>query len=452
MHGKRGSGEKGSHSSGKKGRHSYEYEGQEDGDCQCVCRRHKCKCWCTGAESCGDGEGGEKGEGGKKGKGGKKGRASSDQASSEAPPPTRPPTPAFILPPSVFATVSPTPSPSKGLLSTVSCDGFDAEESIGVQVPYRYEITLDENLISIDEARELIEKALLDAVAEELVVCDDNSGERRGLSSGDGSVAVSALPEDTPDESCKDSICTEGGMTIYVPKGEASSNSTKESQCRAQAIIVETMADLLAENLGIKSISMTQNDELQCDDNDESKVPPPVAVVSMQSSESSFPVAAVTAGLVGAALLAFLALFLVRRRKSTDRGDVVHIWTPDPDGGADEAYKCGYKDGYAYRFDEFQAGRENKEVAATVYAEKPTRTELEGNAFVLGFNVQDSVDAYCKGFQDGYDAASADLIHSTCDVHKCNSARCELCRRSTKPQFLQVEKDHEFSIPDDVTL
>lgn len=345
-------------------------------------------------------------------------------------------------------TASPTASPTKALFRTVACDGFDPEESVAVTVPYSYEMTIDESLMSIDEAREVIEKELLDAVAEDLVVCDDEGSGRRELESG--GVAVSALPEDGPGKSCGASICTEGGMTIFV-KEDTSTNSTMESQCLAQAIIEETIAKILAENPGITSITMPENEDLKCD-NDEDDIPPPVAVVSMKSTESSFPVAAVTAGIVGAALLALLAFFLMRRRKPTERHDVVHIWAPD--GGAAEGYKCGYQDGYAYRFNEFKAGREQNDDAASIYDDKPSRTELEGNAFVAGFNVQESIDAYCNGFQDGYDAASADLIHTTCDVHKCNSARCELCRQSTKPQFLPLLKEplYSTSIPDDVSL
>jgi hypothetical protein len=218
-------------------------------------------------------------------------------------------------------------------------------------------------------------------------------------------------------------------MTVFVPESE--SNST-ESQCRALATMNETIADILAENPGITSITMPENEDLQCDD-ETGDTPPPAAVVSMKSAEPSFPVAAVTTGAVGAALLALLAFFVVRRRrKPLHRQDVVHIWSPD--GGATEAHKCGYRDGYAYRCDEFKAGRKKKGDSASTYDDAPTRTELEGNAFVLGFNLEDSIDAYCVGFRDGYDAASADVIHTTCDVHKGNSAR-------SKPQILPPSKE-----------
>ncbi|KAI2490424.1 hypothetical protein MHU86_24156 [Fragilaria crotonensis] len=456
--GKGGSGKGGTHSSGKSGYGSSETSSEDDGGCHCKCHNGQCTCQCESGRDSGNGgkkgnsgesgkignsgKGGKKGnsgesskkgnsgESGKKGNsgnGGKKGNAGSGSLAPSTPPPTS--IPEIVLPPSLFVTTSPTSAPTKELFRTVSCEGFVPEQAVALDVPYRYQVTIDESLMDIDEAREIIEKAFLDSVAKELVVCDDEGG-GRGLSSG-GGVAVSALPED---KSCGNT-CTEGGMTVFVPESE--SNST-ESQCRALATMNATIADILAENPGITSITLPENEDLQCDN--ESDTPPPVSVVSMNSAEPSFPVAGVTAGAVAAALFALLAFFVLRRRRKPQaRQDVVHVWSPD--GGATEAYKCGYRDGYAYRVDEFKAGRQNKDDSASVCDDMPTRTELEGNAFVLGFNLEDSIDAYCNGFRDGYDAASADLIHTTCDVHKCNSARCELCRKDTKPQFQPLVKE-----------
>ena len=343
--------------------------------------------------------------------------------------PSLSPSVAFNLPPSVFSPVIPT-SELNRLYETVSCDGFIPGQAISVNVAYQYDITVNENVLDIEVARQIIEISFLDATSAEFVDCGDD-GDRRRLNTG---IAVSALPKD---ESCG-AGCTKGSMTLYVPEGN--STLAEESQCKALDIMEENIASILNKNPAIENLTFVGDPSLDCEGDDDAQ--PVGAVVSMKAAEPTFPVVGVSVGLVAAALVVFFSLLLIRRRRENDDRELVHI-LPAEDPGPIEAYSLGYKDGYSYRMSALQKGVYQND-GDSLYDELPPRAELETNAFVLGFSTKASQEGYCNGFRDGYDAACADLIQTTCDVHKCRSSECNLCRRGVEPQFVPLEKETSY--------
>ena len=256
-------------------------------------------------------------------------------------------------------------------------------ESIEIEISYTYSVQITSET-SLGEVLSQIESVTRDAVAADLVPCDDESGRRLG-----SVVGISALPKDYETSTCGEGCRNiSGGMTVYI-NNEGNADKA-EVQCRAFDVTREAMGNF---GSGINEIEfLDDGDGTDCSPT-EDRGGVPASAVSMNAAAGGFPVAVVAANLVVVAVILLLAfLLLKRRRRRSNEGDIYSEEVSNLEGGIIE--------------DELESSKDEKPGSALLVGGLGTGGALVASS-ISGFD-GDHGDMYEKGYDLGIGASFVD--------------------------------------------
>lgn len=229
-------------------------------------------------------------------------------------------------------------TPPDDFYKVISCG--DAEEIVNVEVNYMYMIHVAESLDieSAVGAVTMIEEENLKAVVDKLLPCGSVRRTRRRLDTT--VIGATALPKDEASGLCGDD-CTvvDGGTTVFVVD-EGDMDYTL-LQCQVLAVVRDSMMQIESDEEGISEINLV-DDDFNCDGLLDRAIPGVFNsdYESNSTSGSGSPIIAMVGIAIGTAVIALLALLLVRRRRRSDEsmcsflafdkdGDLSSIMTPE---------------------------------------------------------------------------------------------------------------------------